>query len=293
MGKITINLVDQSVLANSFVESIMRCGGAQPGLLRNPKKVDYVHNLSDWGGISLFTDKVLYLCKNINSKIKIAILIEPRDLMPHIYDEIVKYEKYFDLILTYDEELLKNFPYKTKFMCPDSSTFADEDCKIQQKTNLISIVYSNKKDLPGHALRHKIVDEFLPKINYNKISLYGTGCGKPIETKAEGTTQYMFQLAIENAQRKNYFADKILDCFACGTIPIYWGCENISDFFDKRGILSFNNLDELKIILENLDEQKYYSMLEYAKINYDIFYKKYMNYDDVLITKILEFLSGE
>lgn len=287
MNKTIVNLIDQSVLANSFVESIMRCGGSKPGILRTPKNIEYVFNKSEWDGISLFTDKMLHVAPQVKSKYKVAILIEPRDLIPSMYQEILKYESFFNLILTYDKELMTILPHKTKFMCPDSSVLSDEHCKINEKTQLISMVYSNKKDLPGHQLRHIIADCLLPKMNYKKITLLGTGCDKHIATKAEGTIPFMFQLAIENAKRDNYFADKILDCFACGTIPIYWGCDNIGDFFDSRGILSFNTLDELEDILNSINEEKYYSMLDYAKINYNICLKHYLKYDDVLCEKIL------
>jgi len=288
MKKNIVNLIDQSVLANSFVESIMRCGGSKPGDLRSPKKIEYVYNKMEWNGISLFTDKVLHLAPQVKSEYKVAILIEPRDLIPSMYEEILHLEKFYNLILTYDYDLMQKLPHKTKFMCPDSSVLSDEHCIIHKKTELVSMVYSNKKDLPGHKLRHIIADYLLPKINYKRITLLGTGCGKPILTKAEGTTPYMFQIAIENAKRINYFADKILDCFACGTIPIYWGCKNIGDFFDERGILSFDSLNELEDILCSLDEEKYFSMLEYAKINYNICLEKYLKYDDILCEKIIE-----
>ena len=46
---------------------------------------------------------------------------------------------------------------------------------------------------------------------------------------------------------------------AVGTIPIYWGCPNISDFFNKEGIITFDSIDELKTILENIDFDAHYN----------------------------------
>jgi hypothetical protein len=46
----------------------------------------------------------------------------------------------------------------------------------------------------------------------------------------------MFHLAIENIIQKDYFSEKLLDCFLTRTIPIYWGCPNISSYFDVSGI---------------------------------------------------------
>jgi len=287
---LTVNWFDNSVLAESFVESIMRCGGTKPGNLRSPKNIKYVKNMMEWDGVTLFTDKVFHLAPTIKSKKKVAMVIEPRDLLPYIYDQIIRYEDYFDLILTHDPALLEKNPNKYVFMQPDSSTLSDEDCIIHKKTKLVSMVYSNKVQLFGHRLRHIIADQVLSK-SKTKVELFGTGSKRPIKLKAEGTNDFMFQIAIENAKRKNYFADKIIDCLSTGTIPIYWGCDNIGDFFDIRGILVFNTPEDLIKILNNLSEEKYYSMLEYAKINYDICLKEYLNYDDIIYSKISNFFG--
>lgn len=47
----------------------------------------------------------------------------------------------------------------------------------------------------------------------------------------------MFNIAIENSTLTNYFTEKIIDCFYTHTIPIYIGCSNIGEYFDRRGIL--------------------------------------------------------
>lgn len=292
MNELIINWFDESVLADSFIESIMRCGGVKPGPLRIPKKIKYVKNKYTWNGVTLFTDKVFFLAKHVDSKYKVAIVIEPRDLLPYVYDEIQKYEDDFDLILTHDDQLLNKNPNKYKFICPDSTVMADEDCKIHEKNKLISMVYSEKTWLFGHRLRHIIADSLLPKIKYDKMTLLGAGCGKPIKTKAEGTLDFMFQMAIENAKRKNYFSDKILDCLSTGTVPVYWGCDNIGDFFDERGIIKFNTPQELSYILkEEINEKRYNSMKDYIKINYDICMNEYANYDDNICDKIVDFFG--
>jgi hypothetical protein len=79
---------------------------------------------------------------------------------------------------------------------------------------------------------------------------------------------YRFSIAIENLScDDNYFTEKLTDCFLTGTIPIYHGCLNIGEFFDERGILTFNTQEELKSILDSLNEEKYNNMLEYAQNN--------------------------
>ena len=89
----------------------------------------------------------------------------------------------------------------------------------------------------------------------------------------------MFQIATENVKKEFYYTDKILDCLITGTVPIYWGPDNISNFFNPKGILQFKSPEELKGILNNLNKEKYYDMVPYIKENYEAA-KYYMIQDD-------------
>ena len=55
----------------------------------------------------------------------------------------------------------------------------------------------------------------------------------------------MFGIAIENFSHRGYFSEKILDCFLMKTIPVYWGCSNIHDYFFEPGFFKFENIDDL------------------------------------------------
>ena len=266
--KVTINRIDQTALQYSFLASALACGNPK-GPWPKPKLVEYVRDQNPWNGITYFTDKMLQLVPQVKSDYKIAILQEPKSFMPLIYEAARKFEDHYDLIFTYDEDLLSRGE-KYVFLPPDVCTLDEKYYKLHPKNKLVSMVYSDKKLLPGHRLRHAVADKLIPKINFSeKIDLFGSGTGVYLENKADACVDYMFQIAIENSITTNYYADKILDCFLCGMIPIYWGCPNIGDFFDERGILQFETAKELKEILESLSEEKYNSMLQYAKINFE------------------------
>jgi hypothetical protein len=51
----------------------------------------------------------------------------------------------------------------------------------------------------------------------------------------------MFSVTIENSKYETYWTEKILDCFACGTIPIYHGASDIGDYFNMDGIIILND----------------------------------------------------
>ncbi len=63
--------------------------------------------------------------------------------------------------------------------------------------------------------------------------------------------------------------EKLIDCFATGTIPIYWGCSSIGDFFNTDGMLIFDNMDELETILNDCNEDFYNSKLDVIRENFD------------------------
>tara|TARA_Y100000591_G_scaffold333177_1_gene374361 strand:- start:5277 stop:6158 length:882 start_codon:yes stop_codon:yes gene_type:complete len=276
--KETINRFDLTALQDSFCESAMAAGCSKK-YWRKPSYVEYVRNQDNFDGITIFTDKQLYRAIDVQSKYKVAILQEPKELMPWIYDFIINHEEYYDLILTYDYELLKRGK-KYVFSPGDSTTIRTEGCAIHNKSKLISFPYSTKTELFGHKLRHILAKDLIPNLDIPyKVDYYGAAVGNYVGDKLDTLKDYMFQIAIENVKREFYFTDKILDCVITGTIPIYWGPKNIGNFFNPKGILQFNTPDDLKEILNNLNEDKYYEMLPYVKENYEAA-KYYMIQDD-------------
>jgi len=68
-----------------------------------------------------------------------------------------------------------------------------------------------------------------------------------------------YGVAIENTQHRGYFTEKILDLFLLKTIPIYWGCSNIKDFFNPQGIIYITSIDEAIYKLNNILDADYYN----------------------------------
>jgi len=282
---VVLNLIDNTILHTSYLASALRCSA--PNHERDPDNVRYVNGMKNWDGITVFTDKTFHLAPQVKSPVKIAWVVEPFDLLPQIYELVVKFEDHFDFIFTYEKTLLDRNPKKYKFLPCDTSGIEIESHKLHKKTKLVSMIYSEKTWLFGHRLRHIIAKSLIPDMGYDKIDFFGRGTDAPIELKSEGTNPYMFQIAMENARRENYFADKIYDCFVAGTVPIYWGAPNIGEHFDMRGILTFERPAELKEILLSLDEEKYQSMYDGVKENFERV-KYYLRPDDLLYDSIVE-----
>lgn len=174
----------------------------------------------------------------------------------------ITHKHQFDLILASDPEILNNCENSVLFPFGDCWVPLDEQ-KIHEKTKLLSIVASAKRYLPGHQLRHEVINSV-----GNKMDVYGRCCNY-IENKADALRDYKFNVCIENLQHPNWFTEKIIDCLRTGTVPIYWGCPNIGDFFNIKGFIIVNSLEEIVNVINNLTEDDYISKLEFIKENFD------------------------
>jgi len=178
-------------------------------------------------------------------KRKVAWLLEPRVIHGEVYDWIEKNNRLFDFVLTFDKHLLskgQNYLYYPHGRCWINKY------EETQKENKISTIASGKNFAEGHQLRHKAIAKFK-----EDISVYGRGYN-PVEDKEESLLKYKYSLTIENCRQPGYWTEKIVDCFATKTIPIFWGDNAVDDYFDSNGIIYFNDLDELEVIINNIKE---------------------------------------
>lgn len=196
----------------------------------------------------------------------------------NITKEIIENHKYFDKVYSFDEEVLTNcknselFQFGSCWVLSDKqgesimkeSEFTD---KSFDKKFKVSFIKSYKNFLEGHRLR-SYVPELLNNKKFESLHLENIPIKFPLFKDS------MFHVAIENIKERNYFSEKVIDCFMTKTVPIYWGCPNISDVFDKNGMIIFNDLNELNTILTNLTENDYLDRLSYIEKNYNLA-KKY------------------
>jgi hypothetical protein len=117
---------------------------------------------------------------------------------------------------------------------------------------------------------------------HDKVDFYGRGYNE-IQTKEEGLADYMFSVAIENASYETYFTEKIQDCFAMGTIPVYYGSPDIGKFFNQDGIIFLN--DDFDV--SQLTPELYYGKLDAVKENLEVV-KNFLINEDYIYKTYLE-----
>lgn len=229
--------------------------------------------------VVFYTDYSLGLIGKSN-KTTYAWLLESPDITSQAYRWIEFNNKLFTHVLTHNKNLLdKGENYK---FCPTGGCWIkSEDQKIYEKTKLISIISSAKRITHGHMLRHESISKFK-----GNIDVYGRGYN-PIDYKLEALKDYAFSLTIENTNKDYYFTEKLIDCFVTGTVPIYWGCPSIGDYFNVDGMIIFENMSDLSYIMENISLDKYNAMKDAIQDNFekakeyliaeDFIYKNYLN----------------
>ena len=209
---------------------------------------------------------------------KYAWILESAAILPQVTDwvnqNIVEVNKKFDAIFTHNNQLA-SINEKFKWV-PAQGTWIKEP-KVYDKTKMISMIASNKNMCQGHRDRLEWVERLK---DVEGIDFFGRGFDTEIDTKEEGLCEYMFSVAIENASYETYVTEKLLDCFATGTIPVYYGAPNIGDHFNKDGIIDlseefdiseelyYNKMDAIK---DNLERTKKMEILE------DFIWENYFN----------------
>jgi hypothetical protein len=137
-----------------------------------------------------------------------------------------------------------------------------------EKSKSVSVIASTLTILPGHKRRHEAVSDLLAAQPELIDHSYGRG-RREISKKEEALESYRYSIAIENESSENYFTEKIMDCFAMGVVPIYFGAPNIEDFFPSRSFiklsdLSLGSLQAALRIVENDDYSKRIDELKLA-----------------------------
>ena len=276
---IKINLID-----SSFSHLTTEDGKYSMVHGKKTRNIIYERDNESYDGITIFTDS--HLNKSsidaIDSKFKIGWFLENRGLNAAPYCRVDSFIDSLDLILTNDKKLLKDFPDKARLAPFGGSWIQEENILIHPKNKLVSIIYSNKSaGLVGYRLRHAIANNYS-----DRIDLFGSGSPNPVELKEEALCDYMFTIVIENIADNNYFTEKVVDPFLVGTVPIYWGCPNIDNFFDPLGMLNFTN-GGFDSILDSLNKELYDKMLPYIEKNFNLA-KKYEVTEEWIYENILK-----
>ncbi|WP_421717206.1 glycosyltransferase family 10 domain-containing protein [Arcobacter arenosus] len=153
------------------------------------------------------------------------------------------FAKQFKYLITNQEE--KILPHKNSFRMQTGNIWmygkSYSECLnnsldiAPQKKNIISTICSNKA--MGHTLHKKRLEftEYMQR-EIDELVRYGWGFS-PIEKKYDAIDDFQFHVCIENYIAPHVWTEKLADTFLGYSIPIYYGCPNIFEYFPEDSIV--------------------------------------------------------
>lgn len=118
--------------------------------------------------------------------------------------------------------------------------------------------------------------------------------GGPVSSKLEFQKKYKFSLAFENSKSNGYTTEKIVDAFASGGIPIYWGDPLITNVFNPKAFINANEFETEEALIEfikkvDTDNQLYLSYIKEPMLQD----KEYLKKATKSFNKYLDFIFNQ
>ena len=199
--------------------------------------------------IDCYSDTYVNECKGPGRNI--ALLLEPKSMIGDAYRYVAEHPEYFRYIFTHDSGLLKN-PNARMLNWADVWLTTDSE-----KTKGISLVTSPKNWCPLHRERLRLYERF--KAAGGVDVFYGDWNNPSIPNiKPEDyLAHYKFSIIVENDIDEYWYTEKLLNCFATKTVPIYTGATKIGEIFNPDGIIQVPYTDMIPrtVIQLRLDEE--------------------------------------
>lgn len=241
------------------------------------------------------TENYKLLSKRKNVILQDFYIMEPPVVAPQLYKHLPELTKFFNRVFVHNTEgigySLKrvNKQKLHKLYWPQTYNKPLNKYWSNKKRRFLCLINSNKKPARNIGeLYSKRIEAIVYFAKHKNIDLYGPSWNKifpnkhfywPIfkhhntlisiyrgkaKSKYKTLSEYKFILCFENMIMPGYITEKIFDCLFSGTIPIYLGAPDISNYVNNNCFIDFrdfnNNYDKLQtflLALTDRDLQKY------------------------------------
>lgn len=207
----------------------------------------------------------------------ILFMWEPPIRLRKMYAE--KVQKCFSKIYTFNDDLVDGKTY-FKFYYPEKKEMLDNLPPFEEKKFLTMIVgkaSDKSRHHPNELYSHRNEAITFFQDQEEDFDFYGRGWSKEdfhsyrgeISDKLSVNKNYKFSICYENCRDvPGYITEKIFDCFAAGSIPIYWGANNITDYIPKECFIdkrNFSSYQELYQFLKEMTKEEYEGYLSHIR----------------------------
>ena len=211
--------------------------------------------------VRIYVDSEKYI---EDEKIQLYLQLEPEAICPK-KNFLIKNSSRYKAILTFDTDVLRACTNAIRFTFYTETWIHENDYSnidTSKKRFAISTLVGAKSLTEGHRLRQILYfaqnyllslpftfyrsnqQPLLPEIQNNPLLE-----GLHIDAKFTLFKTYQFHLAIENSRQENYFTEKLIDCLITKTIPIYYGCPNIQEYFDTTGWILLESASPMEVFV--------------------------------------------
>jgi alpha(1,3/1,4) fucosyltransferase len=189
---------------------------------------------------------------------------------------VIKYTdehlSHFHRIYTWDDSLVDNKKF-FKFYYPELKAMIKDLPSFEEK-KLVTQISSNKKSTHPNELYHEreaVIQFFEDK---NDFDFYGFDWKEKgyknyrgtLDKKLATLKNYRFNVCYENIHDiKGFVTEKIFDSFAAGSVPIYWGASNITDYIPKNCFIDRRDFKDFAAVydyIRTMDKATYESYLK-------------------------------
>jgi hypothetical protein len=239
----------------------------------------------NWADVSISTVVNLEDC----APYRVFFEIEPHPSDEGLVQRVIDNHKFYNLILTWRESILHTCPNAVKFLYTGPWVYVDGPefivvptagndgssvvrhvrSRSCPKSFAASFITSWKTTLTGHIFRHEILGKLPEVVGRLPIQKLKTPPMVSDVERARLFSDFQYHIAVENCSYNNWMTEKLFDCFITKTIPIYWGCPNVGEYFNLDGILRFENYDDLTRILQAITPQTYQEKAAAIDDNYN------------------------
>ncbi len=214
-----------------------------------------------WNGIRFTTDPVHdcdYLVMLNNRKLEpVTARCDPRRVwaimqepyVPGLYDWLIEGHEPYARVYTHFSPLSESKYIASQPAMPWEAGLTYDEltaARIPSKDVGVSWIASNLTFLPGHRIR-TVLRQALQAPQAPPVDLFGRGI-RWIPRKWDALAPYRYSLAIENCPGPDLWTEKIADCFLAWTVPLYYGCTNLEEYFPEESFIRVNAADPASVI---------------------------------------------
>lgn len=228
---------------------------------------------------------------------KYAIQLEGETSMPELYDKLSNDPRLvsdYEIFFTHNDKLLQKLPnakpivYGGVWFGTSAGGGEFDNHAFEKKKRNISMMASNKTFSEFHKLRYELA------LKYDKdarVDCYGSFRNGNPEKVAASLTDYRYSIALECEMSEYFITEKVLNCFAAMTVPIYVGTHGISRYFNMDGIIyvdpkEIGKLDEIidRCCIEDYQERREAIIDNYNRVQHWLSFEDWLfeNYKDIL-----------